>query len=214
MSNVTYLPWVDPESLPLQGGDSGQPVVDVHGCEPVVVSDDVVTAVAPADVPADAFVIEMNDELQRLDTLIIRKLGGGDLSSGEVRALLIQNGLPELDAQRWVDRYEHLGYVNDERLAEALATAWSERKGKGKGAIAAEMRRRLINAEICVRVVADMDEDSETDKAIDIAVARARQLERYDRATAERRLVGFLSRRGFSGSIVRVAVRAALDSSV
>ena len=58
-----------------------------------------------------------------------------------------------------------------------------------------------------------MSEESEADKALEVALTRARQLGRLDRATAERRLVGFLSRRGFNGSTVRNAVREALDST-
>lgn len=195
MSNVTYLPWVTPEPE-----DSSSDVVAV---EPAPVSD--------VDAVADALIHD--DELSKLDSLVIRKLTAGDLSSGEVRVLLIAQGLPELDANRWLERYERLGYVNDQRLAELLVSTWTDRKGKGRGVIAAEMRRRHISAEICASVLADLDDDSQEAQATELAIARARQLTNLDRATAERRLVGFLSRRGFTGSAVRSAVRAALDSS-
>jgi regulatory protein len=75
------------------------------------------------------------------------------------------------------------------------------------------MRRRHISAEICASVLANLDDDSQEAQATELAIARARQLTNLDRATAERRLVGFLSRRGFTGSAVRSAVRTALDSS-
>jgi len=195
MSNVTYLPWVtpEPENVPS----------DVVAVEPAPVSD--------VDAVADALIHD--DELSKLDSLVIRKLTAGDLSSGEVRVLLIAQGLPELDADQWLARYERLGYVNDQRLAELLVSKWTDRKGKGRGVIAAEMRRRHISAEICASVLADLDDDSQEAQATELAIARARQLTNLDRATAERRLVGFLSRRGFTGSAVRSAVRAALDSS-
>jgi regulatory protein len=195
MSNVTYLPWVtpEPENVPS----------DVVAVEPAPVSD--------VDAVAEALIHD--DELSKLDSLVIRKLTAGDLSSGEVRVLLIAQGLPELDADRWLARYERLGYVNDQRLAELLVSTWTDRKGKGRGVIAAEMRRRHISAEICASVLADLDDDSQEAQATELAIARARQLTNLDRATAERRLVGFLSRRGFTGSAVRSAVRAALDSS-
>jgi len=192
MSNVTYLPWVSPDS----DGESS-------------------TAMAAAERPdavADALIHD--DELARLDTLVIRKLTAGDLSSGEVRSLLIAHGLPERDAEEWLDRYQRLGYVNDERLAELLVVQWSERKGKGRGAIASEMRRRLIPAQICASALADLDDDSQTDRATELAVARARQLTKLDRTTAERRLSAFLSRRGFSGSAARSAIRVALETTL
>jgi regulatory protein len=192
MSNVTYLPWVSPDS----DGESS-------------------TAMAAAERPdevADALIHD--DELSKLDSLVIRKLTAGDLSSGEVRVLLIAQGLPELDADRWLARYERLGYVNDQRLAELLVSKWTDRKGKGRGVIAEEMRRRHISAEICASVLANLDDDSQEAQATELAIARARQLTNLDRATAERRLVGFLSRRGFTGSAARSAIRVALETTL
>lgn len=213
MSNVTYLPWVTPEPENVSSD-----VVAVESVpDAVTVAVDVTspagesTPVSDVDAIADALIHD--DELSKLDSLVIRKLTAGDLSSGEVRVLLIAQGLPELDADRWLARYERLGYVNDQRLAELLVSKWTDRKGKGRGVIAAEMRRRHISAEICASVLADLDDDSQEAQATELAIARARQLANLDRATAERRLVGFLSRRGFTGSAVRSAVRAALDSS-
>jgi len=190
MSNVTYLPWVTPE--------------------PDNASNEGVAAEPRTDEVAEALLHD--DELARLDTLVIRKLTAGDLSAGEVRVLLMSHGLPERDAEDWLHRYERLGCVNDERLAELLVAQWTDRKGKGRGAIAAEMRRRLISPEAISQAVADLDDDSQAERATEIAIARARQLNHLDRATAERRLAAFLSRRGFSGSAARSAIRSALET--
>ncbi|WP_396127758.1 hypothetical protein [Curtobacterium sp. SORGH_AS_0776] len=46
---------------------------------------------------------------------------------------------------------------------------------------------------------------------MDLAQKRAGQLRGLDRATAERRLSGFLMRKGYNGGIVRIAVERALD---
>jgi regulatory protein len=228
MSNVTYLPWVTPDpdadngALHESVNDSVHVDDSMHVDEPTPIPAEVqfmaavsVEQAVACDIERDAAVdsLLLDAELERLDSIVIRKLTAGDMSSGEVRVFLVQQGIPELDALRWVERYERLGYVDDERLAEALARAWSERKGKGRGAIASEMRRRHIDPDICNRVLANMSDESEADKALEVALTRARQLGRLDRATAERRLVGFLSRRGFNGSTVRDAVREALDST-
>lgn len=194
MSNVTYLPWVSPDP-----DDS---------------SDDMMARSDAASEGIDiADALIHDDELAKLDALVIRKLTSGDLSSGEVRVLLLSQGLPELDADRWLARYERLGYVNDERLAHLLITQWGERKGKGRGLIAAELRRRHISPQISAQLLAALDDESQEDSATQLAISRARQLTKLDRATAERRLVAFLTRRGFGGSVVRAAVRVALDSS-
>ncbi len=216
MSNVTYLPWVTPDPDD-ETNVTVTAEVSAHA-DPGTITEEFDVAIADStserstsDVVADALIHD--DELAKLDSLVIRKLTAGDLSSGEVRVLLVSQGLPEVDADRWLERYERLGYVNDQRLAELLVSQWAQRKGKGRGVIAAEMRRRHISAEICAHVLADLDDESQEDRATELAISRARQLTHFDRATAERRLVGFLSRRGFSGSAVRAAVRAALDAT-
>ena len=187
MSNVTYLPWVTPEPE------------SVQRLEPV------------PETPEDDTDLIGDDDLARLDTLVVRKLAARDMSRGEVRTLLIQQGLPDLDALRWVERYERLGYVSDERLARLIVTTWHDRKGRGHGAIAAEMRRRKIDVGVCSRVLSEVDSSDELERAIDVARERLRRVGKLDREAAERRLVGFLSRRGFSGGIVRVAVRTAFE---
>ena len=201
MSNVTYLPWVTPDP------DEVTPA----SVAAETTTDSASDALSVADAVSDALLHD--DALAKLDSMVIRKLTAGDLSSGEVRVLLIAHGLPEVDADQWLERYERLGYVNDQRLAELLVMQWVERKGKGRGLIAAELRRRHISADISAHVLAELDDDSQEDRATELARARARQLSHLDRATAERRLVGFLSRRGFSGSTVRAAVRTALDAT-
>ena len=113
MSNVTYLPWVTPDP----DADCTATSASVNVEEPTSISTEV------PDMAADSLLLDA--ELERLDSIVIRKLTAGDMSSGEVRVFLVQQGIPELDALRWVERYERLGSVDDERLAESLARAWS-----------------------------------------------------------------------------------------
>jgi regulatory protein len=56
-----------------------------------------------------------------------------------------------------------------------------------------------------------VDTSDELARARELAVKRAGQLASYDRETAQRRLSGYLARRGYSGSTVRAAVEHALS---
>jgi regulatory protein len=56
-----------------------------------------------------------------------------------------------------------------------------------------------------------VDTGDELSRARELAVKRAGQLTSYDRETAQRRLSGYLMRRGYSGSTVRAAVEDALS---
>ena len=80
-------------------------------------------------------------------------------------------------------------------------------------AIVAELRRRGID-QVAIDAALDAaadDADDEFLRAIDLAEKRARALRGLDRATAERRLAGFLMRKGYGSGVVRIAVERALD---
>jgi len=85
-----------------------------------------------------------------------------------------------------------------------------ERKGLGRQAIVAELRRRHIEQHVIDTALESLDVDDERDRAFQLAEKRAGQLSSYDRETAQRRLTAFLMRKGYSSGIVRDAVDAAL----
>ena len=83
-----------------------------------------------------------------------------------------------------------------------------ERKGLGRGAIGAELARRVVAPAAIAYALDLVDDGEELDRARDLASKRMRSLQGLDQVTANRRLSAYLMRRGFSGS----AVRAAVDS--
>lgn len=190
MSNVSYLPWVSPNEEPTAGAVSFEPLSAVP---------DVAPEVSEIEPDADA-----------IFESLLRKLAVADMTEGEVEAwILAKEVAPDL-AGDWLERLQRLRYVDDRRVAEQLIRRLTLRKGQGKTAIAMELRKRRISAELISELMAERDDVDELSTAIRQATARAGSLTRFDRATAQRRLQGFLMRRGFSGDIVREAIRAAL----
>ena len=93
------------------------------------------------------------------------------------------------------------------RGEEVVSLAWlaerlRERKHMGERGVAAELRRRGLDPD----ELDDADRDDELQRAIDAATERRRRLGSLDDETAERRLAGWLQRRGFSGGTVRIAI--------
>ncbi|MGM1028653.1 MAG: regulatory protein RecX [Actinomycetota bacterium] len=107
----------------------------------------------------------------------------------EVRALVL-------------DRLEGEGLVDDAQLARDTAERLRERKHMGERGVAAELRKRGLDPD----ELDDADRDDELQRAIDAAGERRRRLGSLDDETAERRLAGWLQRRGFSGGTVRIAI--------
>ncbi|MET4159857.1 regulatory protein RecX [Agromyces sp. PvR057] len=146
----------------------------------------------------------------RIDRLVVSRLRRSALSVAEVRSVLAEHGLHEIEIEEWIERYERLGYLDDARLAEQLVHVNSERRGRGSGAILQELTRRGIDADEARSAIADLDPDTEFDNARTTAERRARQLRGLDRTTAERRLSAFLQRRGYRGDVVRQVVTEVL----
>lgn len=157
---------------------------------------------------------QLSDEerLARVSDTVVRALGRRQLSAGETQALLEAQGASNDEAETLVARYEELGYLNDAALAEALVERMSERDHKSRGAISRELSARKIPSELVTAALEGLDDDHEFSLALDAATKRVSQLSAYDDTTVERRLMAFLTRRGFNSTIVREATRRALST--
>jgi regulatory protein len=111
-----------------------------------------------------------------------------------------------------VERLEGVGLLDDRALAETLVRTLQDRKGLGRSAINAELRRRKIDIEAINEAMEAVDSDDELTRAIEIAQKRAAQLSSYDNETARRRLSAYLMRRGYNGSIISAAIAASLGT--
>jgi len=140
----------------------------------------------------------------------INALARKGMSSAEMVTLLENREIEPDEVAAEVERLEAAGLLDDTVLAQDLVNTLRDRKGLGKSAITAELRRRRVDQAAIDEALESVDVDDELERATEVAVKRAGQLSSYDRTTAERRLSAFLQRRGYSGSVVGAAVKAAL----
>ena len=140
----------------------------------------------------------------------INALARKGMSSAEMVTLLETREIEPDEVAAEVERLERAGLLDDHVLAHDLVATLRDRKGLGKSAITAELRRRRVDQAAIDEALESVDVDDELERATEVAVKRAGQLRSYDRTTAERRLSAFLQRRGYSGSVVGAAVNAAL----
>ena len=140
----------------------------------------------------------------------INALARKGMSSAEMTTLLENREIEPDEVAAEVARLEDAGLLDDRVLADDLVRSLRDRKGLGKSAITAELRRRRVDQAAIDEALESVDFDDELERATEVAIKRAGQLSSYDRTTAERRLSAFLQRRGYSGSVVGAAVSAAL----
>lgn len=165
--------------------------------------------------PASAGGPEPDDDASSGRALLARNVGitalaRRGLSRRELERLLRQREFDDETIAAEVDRLEREGLIDDHALAQHLVGTLQERKGYGRTAIAAELARRMVAPAAIEYALELVDSGDELARARELAVKRAGQLRGYDHDTAVRRLSGYLSRRGYSGSTVRAAVEHAL----
>jgi regulatory protein len=187
LAPVTYLPGVQPSS-----GSPGSPLD------------------AP-DAPA-APEEDLAAEFRRAENVSLHALTRRAQSHRELERVLRSREFSDEVIAHEIERLERVGLIDDIALAQNLVGSLQERKGLGRTGIAAELARRMLSPAAIEYALELIDTGDELARARELAAKRAPQLASYDRATAERRLAGYLARRGYSGSTVRAAVDHALSA--
>lgn len=143
---------------------------------------------------------------------LLKRLRRRSLSVREARAVVSEYGLDGAQAERLLDDFVRLGYLDDTRLAEQLVHSGTERKAQGRQAIGRSLAARGIPREVIDAALSELPDDDD-ERALAFARQRARSLASLERDTALRRLHGQLARRGFAGSTALSAARQALDEA-
>jgi len=140
---------------------------------------------------------------------LTRALARRGLSLAEARARLRADGLTDAEAAEVIDDFVRRGWLDDAALAEQLVHSATTRKDMGTRAVRQLLVKRLVSREAIETALAELPDD-DAERALEFARTKARALARFDDATATRRLMGMLARRGFGGSSAGQAARSAL----
>lgn len=138
---------------------------------------------------------------------IVRGLARKSLSVAEVEARLYTEGVAEKDALEIIERFGRFGYLDDFKMAEQLVVSLRERKKLGRSSIQQELRARKLDPEAIATALDELDGDDEYRTALELARKRLPSLRSLSDEVAERRLTGFLARRGYAGALVQRVVR-------
>lgn len=149
-------------------------------------------------------------EERRAENVSIHALTRRGMSRWELGQVLLSRELDVCIIEAELDRLEGAGLIDDAALAEIIVRTQHERKGLGRSALVAELRKRRIDQSAIDEALEQLEDGDEEHRAIALAERRAPQLRNLDHATAVRRLSGYLQRKGYSGSIIRMAVDRAL----
>jgi len=142
----------------------------------------------------------------------VRLLARRPLSIGELDRALRREHYPAKEVEAVVRECIDRSYLDDLELAQRIVEKADQRKKLSRNAVKRELSLRLIPAEVIDAVLMSSSDEDELETMREVAEKRARQLSSLDRATAERRLVSYLARRGFGGSSLYLVVNDALNA--
>lgn len=219
---VRFLPPRD-EPAPVSGGERADlaEVIDLRSRLPRVVAPSTESALGEACAPqqAAAGVPEAAEQVQdappprSANEDAVRLLARKALSSGELRRELRKLGHGGEETEAVVDEFTASLYLDDSGLARLLVEGLRERKRASRAQLRAKLRERLLPDTVIEEILGELDDDAEFELLRAAAQDRARRLGDLDRQTAERRLLGYLARRGWSGEPAVRACREALDAA-
>ncbi|MDF0531464.1 regulatory protein RecX [Tsukamurella sp. 8F] len=166
---------------------------------------------AVGDTPADPEEIARREGQAR--DLVYRALGARDHSRAELRAKLAKRGFDEDLAERVLARFVNAGLVDDAMFAQRWVESRHRYSGRGRRALAMELRRKGIGDAEAAEALQQVTRDDERERAAELVERKlARKQVPEDRAECDRlvqRLVGMLGRRGYHPSL---ALSVVLDA--
>ncbi|QHC66307.1 regulatory protein RecX [Rathayibacter sp. VKM Ac-2759] len=220
---MAFLPWVKDESAtePDVSAETSAPVSAIRRSEPGAGDAERIAELSAhvarrsttdpreadpheADLEIDA---PEEPDPEEIADRIVRGLSRKSLSIAEVEARLYTEGVAEKDALEIVERFTRFGYLDDYKMAEQLVLSLRERKKLGRSSIQQELRARKLDADAIATALDEFDGDDEYRTALELARKRLPSLRSLSDEVAERRLTGFLARRGYSGALVQRVVR-------
>ena len=148
----------------------------------------------------------LEDEVRKAVATCQRITAQAPQSEGRLRSKLAQRDLPSVVIDLALERCRDLGIVNDRAMAAALV---SERRAKGHAAsrIRQDLGARGFTSQVLDVVLVDAESQDPQAAAFAVARDRAARLRSVDPETALRRLVGFLTRRGYPEGLSRKVAR-------
>jgi regulatory protein len=155
---------------------------------------------------------ELRDPESVARGICLRALTGAPKTRQQLADLLAERGVPDDAAETVLDRFTEVGLIDDEAFARAWVSSRQSGRGLARRALRAELRAQGVDDDVAAVAVESVDDDDERETARRLVERRLRSMGGLDRATATRRLMGMLARKGYSGGLAAGVVRDALDA--
>jgi regulatory protein len=149
---------------------------------------------------------------EQAHAICLRLLTARARTRAELDGQLARRGYPAEVARTVLDRLAAVGLIDDEDFAAQWVRSRQSHAGRGRRALAAELRTKGVDAEVIATALGGIDDGAERVRAEELVQRRLRReaLGDGDDMKVKRRLVGMLARRGYHQSMAVAVVTDAL----
>jgi regulatory protein len=142
--------------------------------------------------------------------VLLRRLERSPATRSELALLLRRRGVPQEAADEALDRFEGVGLIDDAAFAEAWVRTRSSGKGLAARALAGELQRKGVAADLVAEALATLDPEAQRTTAVELARRRVPRLSGLAGDAAVRRLAGYLARKGYPAGLSYAVAREAV----
>ena len=146
---------------------------------------------------------------QRARNVLLHQLARSAKSTHQLRKILEQREIPSEIAERVLVRFTEVGLIDDQAYAETIVNSRRNFKGLSKSAIKRELNEKGVPAPFIEQAIESITAEDDLVAAQELAARRIRQMSTLAKDVRERRLAGYLGRKGYPSSVVFAAIRFA-----
>ena len=151
---------------------------------------------------------------QRARNVVLYQLNRTIKSRKQLADILEKREIPVEIAEAVLERFTEAGLIDDRRFAETLVATRRSTRGLSRSALARELNTKGVSPEIIEDVLSELTAEEDLAIATKLATKRIRSLMTQPRETRNRRVLGFLQRKGYSAGTAFAAIRAAETEAV
>lgn len=150
------------------------------------------------------------DPLAAAREIALRRLSVRARSRKELAQDLKSRDVPAEVAAEVLDRFAKVGLIDDAAFAEE----WVESRGRRSGAarLRQELRLKGVAEDHIADAIGARDDEADLANARELATRKAASMVGLDPMVRQRRLQGYLGRRGFSNAVIRRVIGEVLNT--
>jgi regulatory protein len=149
---------------------------------------------------------------QRVRNVLLFQLGRAAKTEHQLREMLRRREFPPEVFEPILERFVESQIIDDAAYARGYVASRVACGGRSKSALSRELSQRGVSAPLIAEALSAIDIEVELEQATALARKRLTRMTELDSATAQRRLLGFLQRRGYAPGLAIQAMRAAAEN--